>query len=237
MREIDTWKLKQLLLPVLITIAFVVFLMKLLLPKVAEGRNGLRKIEEIKDKTRLVTERVSYLRSVDQDWLANQERWVRSSLMEGNNPYGLVFVVAEVAKGQGYSLESFSVSPGVVGEEKQGSKTEEVSVSLSMIGPRAAYVDLLSALESSLPVMTIKNFKMKGGDKELAELELSLASYYLTKRLPIDLAKLSLKDLVLEEKELALLERLSSLKLVEGWKGAGASGEMVQYERADPFNF
>jgi hypothetical protein len=89
-------------------------------------------------------------------------------------------------------------------------------------------------LESSLPIITVNDFKMRSGG-EMSDIELLVSAYFLPKKQGSDLSKLSLKDLVLEAKEAELLLKLAGRQRIEGVEVSSPSGERVRYQRANPF--
>lgn len=234
MREIESWKIKLLLWPAVITVSFLVFTAKIILPKITEINKQLKLVDEIKQKTRLVTEKINFLNSVDQGKLLKNESNVSAALMADKSPYWLVSLVIKVGEALGYSTVSFMVSPGIVGEETGEGGPKEVRANMVLSGPKDKYIDMLWAVENSLPVITITDFKMKASG-DIADLELSLGAEYLPTKQGTDLNKLNLKDLVLESKEIELLDKLAGLKKIEGVEMASPSGERIRYERANPF--
>lgn len=233
MKEIESWKIKLLLWPVILTGVFLVFIVKIILPKVGETNKQLKLVEEVKQKTKSVIERINYINSVDQEALVKNESNVSAALMPDKNPYWLVVLVSKLGEDLGYSLTSFTVSPGIVGEEAEGGKNE-VKASMELSGPKEKYIDLLWAIENSLPIITVTDFKMKAGG-EVAGVELTLLAYYLPERQGTDLNKLNLKDLVLDQKETGLLGKLTELKRIEGVEVGSPSGERIRYDRVNPF--
>lgn len=241
MKEIETWRIKILLWPAVMTAAFLVFTVKIIWPKITETNKQLQIAEEIKQKTKSVTERINYLNSVDQKSLLKNESNVSAALMADKSPYWLVSLASKVGEALGYSTVSFMVSPGIVGAasaegsgEPKESGPEEVKANLGLSGPKDKYIEILWTIENSLPIITITNFKMNAsGDN--AELELSLSANFLPKKQGTDLNKLSLKDLILEKKETELLDKLAGLKRIEGVEVASPSGERIRYDRINPF--
>ena len=233
MREIEGWKWRLLVAPLGVGLLFGFFVMKVILPKIGETNSQLKLVEEVKQKTKSVSERINYINSVDQRALLENESNVSAALMTDRSPYWLVLLVSRVGERFGYSLTSFRVSPVVVCEEVEGGKLE-VTASIDLSGPRERYVDFLWMLESSLPIITVNDFKMRSGG-EMSDIELLVSAYFLPKKQGSDLSKLSLKDLVLEAKEAELLLKLAGRQRIEGVEVSSPSGERVRYKRANPF--
>lgn len=233
--------LRVLILPIVLVLFILIIGVGVVVPKIGEIGQSRQEFERIKQEVNSTEEKVSYLRSIDQAEMMKKSKQLESALLREKNSYYLVNVVRKVALDYGFQMQSFSVSLGVSkGEAKENMKAGEVTVvplDIKLAGQREKYLELLSAIETSLPVMAINNFKMKvvGG---VAEIDLNLNAYYFSERKETNLTAMKLSDFVLTEDESKVLEKLGgfdNVGEVSGMFNAGQGKTYVKYERANPF--
>jgi len=148
--------------------------------------------------------------------------------------YGLVGVVGQVARDNGFTVNAFKLSPGLLEDEKGSVKTGVVSAEIELRGPKSQYSDLLYDFEAVLPVLTIGKMNSSFSESSV-RLDLSLSSYHLPPPGEIKkAAELPIKLIQLDQKSWDLLRGLREyksygLQSIGDFKG---NGERV---REDPF--
>jgi hypothetical protein len=152
-------------------------------------------------------------------------------------------VVRRIADNFGFQVKSFLVNPG---EVKNGAnQTLKVSeketavkmpVSVTLIGPSDRNLDLIKALENSLPILFIDKFNSKTTNG-VSELEMTVASYYVPDKGDYISGNLTIKDLQLTPEESELLSTIGKFGTVEGGVSQGiGTTQFVEYDRINPFS-
>ena len=170
------------------------------------------------------------------------------ALLRNRDAYFLVNVVRDVGKQFDFRVESFSISPGELGEpteviEKKGKQTdnlklETVPVKLTLIGPGEKHINLISAIEKALPILTVNGVEIdvKQG---VAELKMEVSTSFRPEPGDYQIKALALKDLTLKDEEMKLIEQLAGFNKIAGVTvdedGLMKKGEYVRYEGRDPF--
>ncbi|HEX8931547.1 MAG TPA: hypothetical protein VF810_00150, partial [Patescibacteria group bacterium] len=101
------------------------------------------------------------------------------------------------------------------------------------------YIDFVSGIEKSLPVLSIDDLKITG--KEFTStLQLSVSAYYIGKSMEFNINSLSLADLTLSKDESEIVSRLNqfdydkNIVLMEG--AQEASHSFTKFDMRDPFS-
>ena len=108
-------------------------------------------------------------------------------------------------------------------------------VSIVLVGPGDKNLELIKALESSLPILFIDKFDSETVNG-FSELDLTVSSYYVPDKSDYTSGNLTLSDLQLTDEESELL-----LTLGEFGSGGGVSedtdaAQFVEYNRYNPFS-
>jgi hypothetical protein len=226
------------------TVVFFVILMVTLgivFPKVTEIGEMRTNAIKVTEETRKLAEKRDYLRSVDQQELQDNADFLASALLREKNAYYLVNVIRNIATKFGFQVDSFSVSLGKLTKEDEEKVTEKtmtsaIPVELVVVGPKDKYLELVGAIEKSLPILEIQNFDMKA-EGETAKIDLGVASFYVSAKNEIKATSLTLTDLTMSKEESDLLATIRSFETVGTVTGieSGAK-EFVKYDRPNPFS-
>ncbi|MEI8067775.1 MAG: hypothetical protein WCG91_02345 [Candidatus Shapirobacteria bacterium] len=233
---------KILLLPLPLIFFFIVSLNLVIIPKIGEIGSTTKEITKIKAQTKVVVEKKVYLMSRDQEKLKTDEAYLQSAILKENQSYFLVEVVRSVASKYGFQIKSFSISPGKLKDDdkvKIANKDvmNRLPISVVLVGPKEKHLDLLLAMEKSLPILVIDKFSINTSG-EMAELNLDVNSFYLNNKVASDVVNLSLSDLTLNKDEADLLDRLGDFEKVELGSAvkSGESGQFIKYQKENPFS-
>ncbi len=218
---------------------FLISLSLVLRPKMVEIGEVNKKTNEIKVNTNKIKEQNRYLASIDQEELKKNADYLDNAVLRDKKSYLLVEIIRNLASRFDYQLESFSLTPGELKEDDEPikiSSSEDVikmPVSLSMIGPKEKSLDLISALEKTLPILFIDKFETKTLGS-LSQLNLVVSSYYIKDTTDLETTNIELSDLILSQEESDLIKRISAFTKIES-NQVGAS-EFQQYQRENPFS-
>lgn len=235
------WLFKILAAPIGVTMVGFLMVGKLVWPRVGEIRSKLGQIQTVERQEKIWTERKNYLLMFDEEELKKKAELVEKALLKENDAYYLVNIIRQIAQKQEFTIQSFSVSIGQLSgegkkEERAGGEVK-IPVTLSLIGPKERYLELVKALERNLPILAIDKFEQRNAATGLTELELAVSSYYLGGMEKLSADKLVKADLTLKKEELEAIERLVEFESVAGGEGLlGKEGrEFRKFERGNPF--
>ncbi|MDD2225148.1 MAG: hypothetical protein PHP97_03215 [Candidatus Shapirobacteria bacterium] len=226
--------------PLVLILIFFISLNFILIPRINEIRNVNKKINEINSKTDKVNEQIKYLNSVDSEELQKNADYLDNAVLKNKEFYLLVGIIRGVASKFNYQIESFSLAPGELKDDEVKSKTSlgnmvKMPINLSLDGPKDKKLELISALERTLPILFIDRFETStSGD--IARLNLTVSSYYIGDEINIDTSNVALSDLILSNEESALLEKISSFTKIEENQSNIGTTEFKQYQRENPFS-
>ena len=225
--------------PLVLVIMILVSINLIVVPRINEMGTMKGQSRDFVKKTKDLNEKVAYLTRVDQAELMKQTQFLKSSLMNGKDSYYLVNIVRKITQKFGFSVESFSINPGVVTDTEVEPK---LPIKVVILGPKEKYVELLLAIEKNLPILSIDSFDIRSSGVN-TELTLGLSSYYLSKTAVSKSANVTLADLTMSQEESDVLKKLSDFTPVENAPVAEIEpGEteqkkpFVKYDRGDPFN-
>jgi len=226
------------LFPFGLLIIFLISLKFVLIPKVDEIGTVKQKINTITTNTDKINEQVRYLSSVDSEELQKNAEYLDNAVLRNKQSYLLVGIVRQVANKFDYQVKSFSLTPGEVKTEDTEATSlkdmKKLPVNLTLYGPKEKNLDLISALEKTLPILFIDKYDVTtAGD--YSELNLVVYSYYIGDETNIDTNDITLSDLILSSDELALVEKISNFTKIEENTDMGTS-EFQQYQRENPFS-
>ena len=225
--------------PLVLVIMILASINLIVMPRISEMEMMKKQSRDFAKKTKDLNEKIEYLIRVDQTELMKQTQFLKSSLMNGKDSYYLVNIVRKITQKFGFSVESFSINPGIVTEAGVEPK---LPIKVVIVGPKEKYVELLLAIERNLPILSIDSFDIRSSGVN-TELTLGMSSYYLSEAAVSKSANVTLADLTMSQEESDVLKKLSSFTPVENAPVAGIEpGEteqkrqFVKYERGDPFN-
>lgn len=242
---VEVWKIKA-ILPLLGVIMLVLVSISVaFIPKFSQIKELRAGTEKVKEDTQDVNQRRAYIQSVDDGDLKAKQEMLLMALPESKDIYYLLNVVSGLVSDYGFMVDSFSLSPGELKEEggdvvSDAKKTEGVSsltFTISLIGPEDRYIELVSGLENSLPLLSLNSLESKSVSSNIVTLDLSLVTYFASKKAEVDVEKLTYKDLLMTEDEVAVLERLDGFRKIEGlFLDLEALGSGKQYQEFDVRN-
>lgn len=235
--------LKLFLMPLGVLFIFLVSLGLVVIPKIEEIKNNIKSIDNFNTQIKLTNAKKNYLTSIDIEQLNKEADLLNKAVLKEKKSYLLVGVVRKIADNFGFQIKSFLVNPGEVKET--GSKNLKISdkeiairmpINIILIGPSERNLDLIKALENSLPILFIDKFESKslGG---ASELEMTISSYYVPSKGDYINGNLTIKDLQLTDKESELLSIISQFGIVDGAIGQEiGTTQFVEYSRTNPFS-
>lgn len=229
--------------PFLIIFLFLISLGLVIVPKIDEIKNNLETISNLNNQIKLTNEKKNYLTTVDIEQLNQEADILNRAVLRERKSYLLVGVVRKIADNFGFQIKSFLVNPGEVKDAP--TKTLKVSdketairmpVSVTLVGPSDKNLELIKALESSLPILFIDKFDSKTLSG-VSELEMTISSYYVPEKNDYISGNLTIKDLQLTTEESELLSTIGKFGTVDGGvsQSVGTS-QFVEYNRANPFS-
>jgi len=236
--------IKIFLIPIPLIIVFLISLKLIIIPKISEIKDVNDKIKSVNSQNSLVKTKNNYLKSVDQVELEKNANFLNSAVLKENKAYVLTEIVKKIADNYSYYISSFSINPGEVKNDDsvikmtgENNSIKKTPIAVTLSGPKDKMLDLITALENSLPILFIDKFETKTVDS-LTELDLTISSYYINNDTNLDIANLSLADLTLTEEESGLLKRLNDFKEVESSSSTEGTESAIykEYTRANPFS-
>lgn len=226
--------------PLGLLILFLISFNLLLSPKFSQIGEVNKNINSVKANTAKIKEQNNYLTSIDQNELKRNAQYLDNAVLKDKQSYLLVQIIRSVANNFNYQLESFSLIPGEIKNEEsiKISASEEsikMPVSLSLIGPKEKNLEFILALEKTLPILFIDKFETKTNGS-LAQLDLTVSSYYISDKTNVETSNLSLSDLTLSKEETDLIKRISSFTKIENNQTTIQQSTFQQYQRENPFS-
>jgi hypothetical protein len=227
--------------PIGLIFLFLISLNLILIPKISEIGVLKSKINEVSVNTKKIEEQNKYLMSIDQEELKKNADYLDNAVLKDKRSYLLVEIIRGVANKFDYQIESFSLTPGELkGEDSSKNSfsqdTVKMPVSLLMIGPKEKSLELISALEKTLPILFIDKFQTKNSGS-LSQLDLVVSSYYVKDNVDLETSNVALNDLILSKEEKDLITKISSFIKIEGnSQNETESFVFQQYQRENPFS-
>lgn len=234
--------LKYFLLPAVLVLLVVMSYGLVLMPRIEEIGEMKAEAQKIKEQKANVIEKKNYLLTVDSEELEKNDEYLSNSVLRDRNSYFLVNVIRKIADKHLFMVDSFNISPGELSEDAETvasrSKTGylKIPVKINLLGPKSEYINLLLAMEKSMPILSIDKFDMKS-KSDLVELDLMVSSYFIESRKVSQAIELNLTDLMLTSSELDLISRLNGFENYANMGKIDLEGkEYVEYERGNPFS-
>lgn len=235
--------LKLFLVPLAVVVMFLISLGLIVIPKIDDIKNNINVINDVNSQIKLTNDKKNYLSSVDIEQLNQEADVLNKAVLKEKKSYLLVGVVRKIADNFGFQVKSFLVNPG---EVKNGSsETLKVSnketairmpVNVVLVGQSDKNLELIKALENSLPILFIEKFDSKTNNG-ISELEMTISSYYVPDKNDYTSGNLTLKDLQLTTEESELLSTISKFGTVDGGVSSETgNSKFVEYNRYNPFS-
>lgn len=241
---VNRWKFKYLWLPG--AVAFIILLswQVAIMPRITDIQQFQADTEAIKLQVNDLDQKRVYLTSADENDLNQKEGLLEEALPGNKNIYFLLSVVQTIAAKYNYVVDSFSVSPGKVAADSSGAvevvkddALTRVPVTITLLGLNSNYLDLVDAIEHSLPLLSIDAFKMVSDSNNGTRLELTVATYFSTDKFDIKVNNLKLSDLTLSREDQTTIATLSAYHPldVSSLMATGSGRQYSKYDRNDPF--
>ncbi|HWS48571.1 MAG TPA: hypothetical protein VN174_00790 [Candidatus Methanoperedens sp.] len=222
-----------------IALGLVIFMSMVLVivPKINEVPQKMAQIKQMKAKTADVEEKTKYLQSINQEDIKNNSFKLSMGLLPEKSNYLLVGVVRGAAADLGYAIDDFSLT--MVTSKSQTPKKgamnfEKLPVLVSLVGPTEKYIDLVKAIERSLPIMSIDKIDMRTLEGGISVVKLNVMAYYLPELNVTNPENLSLADLTPTKEEQELLSLINEYKVMTV-ETTDKEAKYTKYERQDPF--
>lgn len=240
---IEKYFLTLFLPPLGVLILFLVSLNLVFIPKMDDIATVKSKISSVNISTSKITDQNKYLESIDQEELQRNTEYLNNAVLKNKQSYLLVGIVRSVANKFDYQVKSFSLVPGELkddGGSTKGSSAEldnmvRMPVNLTLTGPKDKALDLVSALEKTLPILFIDRFETRTNGENL-QLTLTVYSYYINEETNLNTDNISLSDLILSSEESALVDKISTFTKIEENQASVGTTEFQQYTRENPFS-
>lgn len=234
--------IKLFLKPILVVVLFLISFGLVIFPKIDEIRNSISVISDVNSQIKMTNQKKSYLASVDLEQLNQEAEILDKAVLKEKKSYLLVGVVREIADNFGFRVKSFLVNPGEIKDglsETLKVATKEMAtrmpVSVVLVGPSDKNLDLIKALENSLPILFIDKFDSKSLNG-ISELEMTISSYYIPNKSDYVSGNLTLKDLQLTKEESDLLSTISKFGTTGGVSEKNGPTQFIDYNRVNPFS-
>lgn len=239
--------IKIFFLPIGVIVVFILSLGSIIIPKFKSIKGLNTSIKTVKSQIKSTEEKKNYLLSIDQEELINNENYLSSAVLQEKNSYLLVGVIRNISDKYNFQIKSFSISPVKIkeGSENDSLKVAEKNVAVKipinviLSGPDEKSLDLIKAIENSLPILFIDKFNKKT-NMDIAELDLVISSYYIADKTDLISGDLTLTDLMPTKEETDLLTKITKFdkndnmtKILIDQKGEEKS--FIEYKRENPF--
>jgi len=217
------------------------------MPKLGEVGGFKAREKQLKAEIKTINEKRQYLEALKSSDLSDKEELVNTSLLKERDAYWLVNLLKLLADKYMFSLQSFSITPGLLtGQGETQGKIKEsglvgIGARVSFVGSKDKYVDFLLNIERILPILSIDKLETRSSAGTIVELQMTVTAYYHRQVAEKDIKKLTLADLKIGTSELAALERLAEFESLGSNQPVGVlTGEerkFVEYTRENPFSF
>jgi len=240
---IESGLIRMFFVPVAMVVIFLISLGLVIIPKIDQIGGLQDDITTIKAKIKSTNEKRDYLMSIDQDELKRNEDYLDNAVLKEKSSYLLVGIIRKISDKYGFQVKSFSISPGNlkgdVSETLKVSDTDvavKLPVNLVLYGPVVRNLELVKALENSLPLLFIDKLDTRA-DGTNNDLEMQVSSYYVADKTDLVSGNLTLNDLKPTKEETDLLTTISQFEKTQNFENVSAEEgkQFVKYERQDPF--
>ncbi len=234
--------LKLFIVPVLVLLGFIVSLNLIILPKFSGLSTLNDSINEVNSQIKLTDQKINYLSSVDQEQIQSDANYLNSAVLQEKNSYVLIGVIRSVADRYGFNITTFSISSlELKGDEKTLKVADKdvaarLPLSLTLVGPDDRRVEMLTALENTLPILFINTLEISNSNG-ISTLDMIVSSYYVAEKTDLVSGNLSLEDLIPTQEENDLLQTISGFtRMDDSILTIGETSDFVEYQRENPFS-
>lgn len=242
---IEKYFLVLFLPPLALLIVFFISLGLIVIPRINDISNTRTNIKNVNSNIDKIVQQNKYLESIDQEELQKNTEYLNNAVLRNKQSYLLVGIVRQVANRFGYQIKSFSLVPGDVKEVNTNTNTKtsnndlknmiRMPVNLIMDGPKDSSLELIKALEKTLPILFIDKFETQSSNGS-TEISLTIYSYYIKDEFNVNTDNISLNDLILSDEESSLLKEISTFTKIEDNQTDIDTTEFQQYDRENPFS-
>ncbi len=227
--------------PFVVGLIILLTTLGLIVPKLSLITEKNDQIKVIESKTKEANEKIAYLQAMDSEVVKGNTDKLGQGLLPQRSAYLLLGVVRQVSKQMDYYIDDFMIA--MMGDAKQiegeaqntKSRFDKLPIKVTLIGPKDKYVDLIKALERTLPIISINTVDMKSNPgAEIATVDLNMSAYYLPEMNSPNVEKLDLADLTPNKQELDLMTKLEEYQTLNV-ETLGTNKDFVEYQREDPF--
>jgi hypothetical protein len=150
--------------------------------------------------------------------------------------YLLVGVIKNIAAEVNYAVDDFSLSmvTKTTTSKISNLKFEKLPVLVTLVGPSENYINLVKAIERSLPIISIDSIDMRSSLDGTSIVKLNITAYYLPEIPKVNFDNLSLADLTPNQDELNLLLKINEYKTMTV-ETTSKDAIYTKYQRDDPF--
>ena len=223
--------------PFVLGVVILFSMILVIVPKINEIPQRMAQIKSLKTKTLDVNQKNKYLQTIDQEEIKNNALKLSMGLLPEKSSYLLVGVIKNIAAEVNYAVDDFSLS--MVTDKNSTARKgnlnfEKLPVILTLIGPSDNYINLVKAIERSLPIISIESIDMRSGQDGVSIVKLSVTAYYLPDIPKVNFENLSLADLTPNQDELNLLLKINEYKSMTV-EASNKDATFTKYVREDPF--
>lgn len=233
---VEAWIFKEFWLPAGLAGLFLLTMVGVLSSKVGEINTTLVERQTVAQQISDLNQKRNYLLTLSEDDLKKKTELLSQALPADKNVYFLLTVVDSIAQKYDFTVSNFNVSPGKVNDQsKKDNVLSKVPVTVSLSGPSDSYLALITAIEQSLPILSIDQFKLSQTGL-LAKLDLTVSTYFSNANTEVKVKNLTLTDLSMTSAEAATITNLASYTPLLNVNIGETSGEQfVRYDRSNPF--
>lgn len=237
---LEFWKIK-ILIPLLGIVVVILMSYGLVFaPKLDQIREFIKNNKQMNSKTEDINQRRAYIQSIDDAELIAKKEILLMALPESKDIYFLLNVMSGLVSEYGFTVDSFSMSPGELKENLDSTDggVSSLKFSVNLVGPSSKYVELINGLENSLPILSLNGLESESISSEFVKIDLGLTTYFVFSKDEVDIEKLTYKDLLMSQDELTVLERLNSFRKIEDLfldKNSGGGKQFQEYEIRNTF--
>ena len=228
--------------PVLVLLGFIVSLNLIIIPKFSGLSQLNSSVDEVNSQIKMTDQNINYLSSVDQDQIQNDANYLNSAVLQEKNSYVLIGVIRGVVDQYGFNITTFSINSLDLKSDEKTLKVADKDVatrlplSLTLVGPDAKRVEMLTALENTLPILFINTLEMSSSGG-ISTLDMVVSSYYVAEKTDLVSGNLSLEDLIPTQEENDLLQTISGFTRMDASiLTIGETSAFIKYQRENPFS-
>lgn len=243
--------MKQLLIWLAVLAVGLVAIPTLIWPGWQRGWKLSTEVSQVERRVADLKEKMTSLGKIEIDNFAKYHDDLKSVVVPEADAYYLLSLIKVLGKDFGYRVVQYSFGLGKISDEtgatgEGGSSRMTVSgarpvrLAIKMDGPAENYWDFVEAMEKMLPLISIQDMKVTGGEAEVAtrKLDINIIAYYLS---PSSEANTKKADINKFEVDTGLMEKLAAFRKVntrEVFSPAAITGESFrEYDQSDPFGW